>query len=127
MLKYLNRHYFKSGNIVLPDIQSLLSFTKIEVKESIIVCFFSSFFNFIVYASVMVNKCCVPRCNSNYDSSVANEGIIISFSFPKDKNVQRIWLRRFLRHNLIVTKHTGVRIKNFNDDYVIKGDNLPGQ
>jgi len=42
----------------------------------------------------MVNKCCIPGCNSDYDSSVAKEGLTRCFTFPKDENAQEIWLSK---------------------------------
>ena len=79
------------------------------------------------YICVMVNKCCVPGCNSNYDSTVAKEGLIRCFSFPKDENTKKIWLRKISRQNLPVTKNTVVCIKHFNDQDVVKEDILPGR
>ena len=57
----------------------------------------------------MVNKCCVPRCNSNYNNKKnANQGYIKSYTFPKDDNEKTKWISAIPRNNLIVTDHTVV-------------------
>ena len=63
----------------------------------------------------MVNKCCVPKCNSNYESSISREGLIKRFSFPKDEILQAVWLCKIPRANLTISKNTVVCIRHFKE------------
>ena len=75
----------------------------------------------------MVNKCCVPKCKSNYKTSIAKEGLIKCFRFPKEDNLRRSWLLAIPRENLTITKHTVICIKHFNESDIIKEYFLPGR
>ena len=75
-----------------------------------------------LFLANMVNKCCVPKCNSNYKSNVSREGLIRCFSFSKDKILQAAWLRKIPRANLTISKNAGVCIKHFEESDVIKKD-----
>ena len=63
----------------------------------------------------MPDKCCVPKCNSNYDSTVE---YVTVFSFPKEKDRIDLWLRKIPRENLTVTKHTRICIKHFEERFI---------
>ena len=58
-------------------------------------------------------KCCVPGCNSNYESA-GKEGKCSTFSFPSDVIIREQWLRNIPR-DIKVTKHTRVCIKHFEE------------
>ena len=80
-----------------------------------------------IFLANMVNKCCVPKCNSNYKSSVSREGMIKCFSFPKDEILQAAWLRKIPRANLTISKNTVVSIKHFKERDVIKEHVVSGK
>ena len=75
-----------------------------------------------IFQANMENKCCLPKCNSNYKSSVSREGMIRCFSFQKDKILQAAWLRKIPRSSFTISKNTVVCIKHFKEGYVIKED-----
>ena len=71
----------------------------------------------------MVNKCCVPNCTCNYDSK--KEACLVScFTFPSKEELKKKWIRKILRENLIISKHTVVCVKHFEED-IIRNDILP--
>lgn len=58
----------------------------------------------------MVNKCCVPNCNSNYrvtkkDPNFQRQSV---YKFPKDKDECNEWIAAIPRKNLFVTEYTVV-------------------
>ena len=74
----------------------------------------------------MVNKCCLPKCNSNNESSVLREGLKRCFSFPKDEILQAAWLRKILRANLTISKntvglHQTLKERNVIKEHVVSG------
>ena len=75
----------------------------------------------------MVNKCCEPKCNSNYKLSVSREGLIKCFSFSKNEILLAAWLRRIPRVNSTISKNTVVCVKHFKESDVIKEDVIPGK
>ena len=46
-------------------------------------------------------KCCVPCCNSNYDSKIEKLAV---YKFPIDKNEKTAWIKAIPRQNLVVGK-----------------------
>lgn len=70
------------------------------------------------YYFQMPRKCCVPGCKSNYDSS--NESYVNVFSFPKDEEMCKKWLRSIHRENYVLTKESVVCIKHFDDSFIIR-------
>ena len=48
-------------------------------------------------------KCCVPCCNSNYDSTTEKVAV---YKFPIDENKKIAWITAISRQNLVVTKYT---------------------
>lgn len=59
----------------------------------------------------MVYKCCVPRCNGNYDK---NNGVHI-FKFPRDENLIRKWLTAIRREDYLPTRHSVVCHRHFTE------------
>ena len=74
----------------------------------------------------MVNKCCVPGCSSNYASSV-NEGRVTCFNFPSKQELQKQWIKKIPRENLVISKHTVVCVKHFKEEDIVRNDILPGK
>lgn len=54
----------------------------------------------------MPNKCCVPGCTGNYKTGKK----IQVFSFPKDADAVKQWLRAIPRKDFVPTSCTKVRI-----------------
>lgn len=54
----------------------------------------------------MPNKCCVPGCTGNYKTGKK----IQVFSFPKDADALKQWLRAIPRKDFVPTSCTKVRI-----------------
>lgn len=54
----------------------------------------------------MPNKCCVPGCNGNYKTGKK----IQVFSFPKDGDTLKKWLRAIPRKDFVPTSCTKVSI-----------------
>ncbi|XP_046685222.1 uncharacterized protein LOC124370961 [Homalodisca vitripennis] len=65
------------------------------------------------------SKCCVPECKSNYVKPFVNV-----FSFPKDPETFRTWLRAIHRDSCEVTSNSRVCIKHFDERYIIKEDTV---
>lgn len=61
----------------------------------------------------MVNKCCVPKCTSNYDSQTEKVSI---YKLPKDKTKQQEWIRVIPRVNMPITKYTSVCARHWPPD-----------
>ena len=59
-------------------------------------------------------KCCVPGCNSNYQSA-GKEGKCSTFGFPSDDNNRQKWIRNIPRKFDKITKNTRVCIKQFEE------------
>ena len=55
-------------------------------------------------------KCCVPRCNGNYDSTKQRVPV---YRFPKDEAECSKWIKAIPRSNLKVTKYTVVCRKHW--------------
>nr|CAH7765638.1 unnamed protein product [Callosobruchus chinensis] len=53
----------------------------------------------------MVNKCCVPNCTGNYNSS---GGKVQIFKFPKDQDLREKWLHAIRRESFQISEHSGV-------------------
>ena len=47
----------------------------------------------------MVHKCCVTGCQSNCNCKDSTEYVTV-FSFPKDKDVVKEWIKRIPRENI---------------------------
>ncbi|KAH9371125.1 hypothetical protein HPB48_004486 [Haemaphysalis longicornis] len=61
-------------------------------------------------------KCCVPRCNEDYDSGSRVHVV----AFPKDERARQRWIRAIPRNNLSVSKHSKVRERHFNPDDILR-------
>ena len=72
----------------------------------------------------MVNKCCVPGCQSNYYCNNKSHYVTM-FSFPKDTNVLKEWIKKIPRDNLVITKYTKVCIIHFEEKYICRYDEFP--
>jgi hypothetical protein len=72
----------------------------------------------------MPNKCCVPECHSNYDSTKSNHVTVykIESECKGDDSKLKKWLTKMPRVDLTVTKHTGVCIKHFVPLFIITHD-----
>ena len=55
-------------------------------------------------------KCCVPKCNGNYDSTAAKVSV---YCFPKDEENCKKWISAIPRVGLEVTKYTVVCEKHW--------------
>lgn len=66
----------------------------------------------------MPRHCCVPACKSNYASSLKSEKPQTTFSFPKDKSIQDLWLRKIHREDYTVTKCSAICARHFNPEDV---------
>ena len=53
----------------------------------------------------MVNKCCVPGCQSNYKKKYVEYKYVPIFSFPKNEDLRNEWKRKMPRINLVVTQN----------------------
>lgn len=62
----------------------------------------------------MPNKCCVPRCRSNY----LNGPRVSVFSFPNDAELRQKWLKVIHREDFTPTRHTRVCEKHFRESEV---------
>ena len=70
----------------------------------------------------MVNKCCVPKCKSNYlsirkDATFEN---ITVFRFPKDEVIRNKWKRNIPREFSTITRNTVVCVKHFYEEDIIR-------
>ena len=65
----------------------------------------------------MVNKCCVVGCTSNY---LGGE-VVPVFSFPKDDDLRKLWIRFVNRNFWTVTKSSVICLKHFEKKLVHKG------
>lgn len=67
----------------------------------------------------MVYKCCVVNCRSNY---VGEEKTTV-FSFPKDEDLRKRWVKFVNRKDWNPTTSSFICIKHFESKYYKKGDN----
>ena len=70
-------------------------------------------------------KCCVPQCNSNYDSTDTKVSV---FRFPKDEENCKRWIKAIPRANLKVTNYTVVCKKHwpsFAKFKIVRGKECP--
>ncbi|CAN7944236.1 unnamed protein product [Ixodes pacificus] len=58
----------------------------------------------------MPNKCCVPRCTSNYKTGNQEQ----VFSFPKDDDTLKKWIRAIPRKDFVPTSYTKVCAVHFD-------------
>nr|CAI5852053.1 unnamed protein product [Callosobruchus analis] len=68
----------------------------------------------------MPRLCCVPRCKSNYKSTLKMEALQTTFSFPKEANLRMRWLKAIHRDNYTVTKNSVVCCKHFDEDEITR-------
>ena len=54
----------------------------------------------------MVNKWCVPGCQSNYKKKDVEYKYVPIFSFPKMDDLRNEWKRKIPRDNLVVTQNS---------------------
>lgn len=62
----------------------------------------------------MPRHCCVPGCSTNYSSSLKSEGMLTTFSFPKDEQLRQAWIRSIHRDKFVVTSCSVVCEKHFD-------------
>ena len=77
--------------------------------------------------NIILNKCDVSNCNSNYESSVAVEGPVKCYGFQRNDTATNLCLQKIPRENLSVIKSTVVCIKHFNKSDVIKENTTSGK
>lgn len=65
--------------------------------------------------SAMVKKCCVPNCNSNYDST---DCYITVFKFPNDPKRLADWISKIPRADLVVNGNTRICEKHFDERFI---------
>jgi len=71
-------------------------------------------------------KCCIPGCNSNYDSNTSNScktDYVTVYKIKSeckgdDTKLQK-WLKKIPRVNLVVAENTVVCIKHFSAQFII--------
>ena len=73
----------------------------------------------------MVNKCCVPGCQSNYKKKNVEYKYVPIFSFPKKEDLRNEWKRRIPRDNLVVTQNSKGCMKHFEEQDLWKYDVFP--
>lgn len=66
----------------------------------------------------MPRHCCVPGCKSNYASTLKSEPARSTFSFPKDRELQNIWLRAIHREEYTLTKYSTVCSLHFEQSEI---------
>ncbi|KAK7872254.1 hypothetical protein R5R35_012109 [Gryllus longicercus] len=62
----------------------------------------------------MPRRCCVPGCNSNYDSFLKTNKPVTTFSFPKDEERRKKWLLAIRRKNWMPSASSSVCAEHFN-------------
>lgn len=70
----------------------------------------------------MPRRCCVPGCKSNYDSTLKenNVQVVTTFSFPKDAELKKSWIRAIPRDNWTPSTSAVVCAKHFQDKDVVR-------
>ena len=66
----------------------------------------------------MVNKCCVPGCQSNYKKKDVEYKYVPIFSFPTKEDLRNEWKRKIPRNNLVVTQNSKVCMKHFEEQEI---------
>jgi hypothetical protein len=69
----------------------------------------------------MPSKCCVPNCSSNYNST---NTYLTVFSFPKDEEMKKRWIKCIHRESFNPTKYSVVCIKHFAESSIIRVDKM---
>ena len=71
----------------------------------------------------MPSPCCMPGCNSNYQSALkVGENSISVFHFPKNENLKMQWLKAIPRANWLPTQFSVVCAKHFVPSDIIRED-----
>ncbi|KAF2889752.1 hypothetical protein ILUMI_16421 [Ignelater luminosus] len=71
----------------------------------------------------MIRRCCVPGCKSNYDSTrKENSQCITTFSFPKNEDRRKKWIKGIPRKHWTSTVSSVVCCLHFNPEDVIRHD-----
>ncbi|GIY69359.1 hypothetical protein CDAR_470451 [Caerostris darwini] len=65
----------------------------------------------------MGRKCSVPLCYSNYEKHYVS-----AFPFPSDPGLRTLWLRNIRRPDFNPGPTSGVCIKHFEDQFIVKHD-----
>ena len=81
---------------------------------------------------IMVNKCCVYGCKSNYEvrtkafmESKVKVPHVPTFSFPKNETLRAAWIRKIANKNMNVTNNSRVCIKHFHEKDVTTKEVFP--
>ena len=64
----------------------------------------------------MVNKCCVPKCRSNYDNEKEKVAV---FRFPKDPLRSKVWFNKIPRKQWKLGNNSVFCVKHFKEKFVI--------
>lgn len=67
----------------------------------------------------MPDRCCVPKCYSNYDKEKTYVSV---FKFPKDVAEKKLWCKQIPRKNWSPSDRSVVCAKHFRDSDVIRFD-----
>ena len=77
-----------------------------------------SCFDTLLYILDMVNKCRIYNCRSNY----AGENHTVNFSFPRDDDLKKIWVRFVNRKDWSPSNSSVICIKHFEKKYLKMGE-----
>ncbi|CAH1112316.1 unnamed protein product [Psylliodes chrysocephalus] len=67
----------------------------------------------------MPRHCCVPKCNSNYASTLKKEETQSTFSFPKKEEIRKQWISAIHRKDYVVNSNSVVCKKHFDQTDII--------
>ena len=73
----------------------------------------------------MVNKCCVPGCQSNYKKRDVEYKYVPIFSFPKNEDLQNVLKSKIPRDNLVATQNPKVCMKHCGEKVLWKYNVFP--
>lgn len=65
-------------------------------------------------------RCCVPKCNTNFDCWLKKNAPLTAFKFPKDPDLRVKWLKAIPRQEWTPTEYSYVCILHFVDEDVHK-------
>lgn len=72
----------------------------------------------------MPSRCCVPSCNSNFDSWLKDNNPVAAFKFPKNEKLRKLWVHAIPRKNWAPTNCSYVCVLHFNEEDVRVGGSL---
>ena len=72
----------------------------------------------LIHCYPLVNKCCIYNCRFNY----AGENHTVVFSFPRDDDLKKIWVRFVNRKDWSPSNSSVICIKHFEKKYLKMGE-----